>query len=382
MKIALIQDQLLIKGGSERIFQYMVEEFPEADIYTSAYNPLTTWPEFKKYTIRTTWTNYFIRNHDHFKNFYPLLTFVFQYLDLSGYQVILSSSATVAKYISRFNGTHICYCYFPTRAIWNTDAYFSASRKSIKVAFFRALLPLLKRHDIAAAKRVDKFIAISEYTSHAIAQFYDRKSEILCCPIDFDHFRQGNTEEKGNHYLIVSRLEHWKRVDYAIDAFNSLGLPLRIVGAGAEGSTMKRMAGDNIEFLGNIDDVELVKEYGRAKAVIFTPEMEYSLVPLEANAAGTPVIAYGKGGIAEIMHPFSRNAHEGEFPTAIFFYEQSPTALIAAIREFERMSFDREALVRHAEEYSVPSFKKALRKYVEESAGESKYRQYVRPSKQ
>jgi glycosyltransferase involved in cell wall biosynthesis len=372
VKIALVQDQLLIKGGSERIFQYMVEEFPEADIYTSAFDPHTTWPEFQKYPIKTTWVNPFIRNHNQFKNFYPLLTYTFQYLNLFGYQVILSSSATVAKYISRFDGIHICYCYFPTRAIWDTDGYFGTSSNSIKELFFRALLPLFKRHDMAAAKRVDKFIAISEYSRHAIKQIYNRKSDVLFCPIDFEHFIQGNTEEKGNHYLIVSRLERWKRLDYAIDAFNRLGLPLRIVGTGTDGPAMKRVAGDNIKFLGNISDVELVKEYGRARAVIFTPQLEYGLVPLEANAAGTPVIAYGKGGVTETMRPFGANAHESEFPTAVFFYEQTPDALMAAVREFEHLSFNREALVRHAEKYNVSSFKKSLRRYVEDSASESR----------
>ena len=345
----------------------MVEEFPEADIYTSAYNPLTTWPEFEKYTIKTTWANYFIRNHDQFKSFYPLLTHVLQCLDLFGYQVILSSSATVAKYISRFKGTHICYCYFPTRAIWNTEAYFKKSSKTIKVLLFRALLPYFKRQDIAASKRTNKFIAISEYSRRAIAQIYGRKSEVLFCPIDFEHFKQGNTEEKGNHYLIVSRLERWKRLDYAIEAFNRLGLPLRIVGSGADVNEIKSMAEENIEFLDNVDDANLVKEYGQAKAVIFTPELEYGLVPLEANAAGTPVIAYGRGGVTETMCPINKQSIGDISPTAFFFNEQNPESLMAAIKEFERISFDRAALIRHAEKFNIPLFKKALRKYVEEA---------------
>ncbi len=367
MKLALVQDQLLIKGGSERIFQYMVEEFPEADIFTSAYNSDNTWPEFKKYNIKTTWANSFIRNHDQFKNFYPLLTIIFNNLDLFGYDVILSSSATVAKYISRFNGTHLCYCYFPTRAIWNTDAYFEKSSNSLKVSLFRVLLSYFKRQDIAASKRVNKFIAISEHSRSAIAQIYARDSDVLLCPIDFEHFKQGTTEEKGNHYLIVSRLERWKRLDYAIEAFNSLGLPLRVIGSGADGNEIKSMARENIQFLGNVDDDNLVKEYGRAKAVIFTPELEYGLVPLEANAAGTPVIAYGKGGVTETMQPANQQVSVGMSPTALFYYEQTPEALIASVKEFERMSFDRMSLVRHAEKFNIPEFKRSLRNQVEQA---------------
>lgn len=372
MKLALIHDHILIKGGSDRIFQYMVEEFPEADIFTAAYNPHTAWPEFKKYNIKTTWADSFVRNHDQFKSFYPLLTNVFKYLDLYGYDVILSSSATVAKYISRFDGIHICYCYFPTRAIWNTDAYFKKSSKSIKVLFFRALLPYLKRQDIAASKRVNKFIAISEYSRRAIARIYSRNAEVLFCPIDVEHFRQGNTEEKGNHYLIVSRLERWKRLDYAIEAFNRLGLPLRIVGSGADGNEIKLTARENIQFLGNVDDANLVKEYGQAKAVIFTPELEYGLVPLEACAAGTPVIAYGKGGVIETMQPVNGQLRSVMSPTALFFYEQTPESLMAAVQEFEHMTFERMALVRHAEKFNIPSFKKALRNQVEKALCGSK----------
>lgn len=371
MKLALIQDQLLTKAGSERMFQYMVEEFPEADIFTSVYNPNTTWPEFQKYKIITIWPNYFIKNHSQFKIFFPLLANVFKYWNFHGYDIILSSSATVAKYISRFDGIHICYCYFPTRAIWNTDAYFNKSNRDIKASLFRIMLPYFQKQDISASQRVSKYIAISEYSRHAIAQIYGREAEVLHCPVDVEHFRQGNSEKKEEHYLIVSRLERWKRLDYAIEAFNRLKLPLRIIGSGSDANEMKSMARSNIEFLGNVSDADLVKEYGRAKAVIFTPELEYGLVPLEANAAGTPVIAYGRGGVTETMCPV--NQHFGieknlSSPSAIFFDEQSPDSLINAINEFEHTSFDRSDLVRHAERFNIPSFKRALRKYVEEVA--------------
>ncbi|KFN39208.1 hypothetical protein KN63_02765 [Smithella sp. F21] len=372
MKLALIQDQLLTQAGSERMFQYMVEEFPEADIYTSAYNPQTTWPAFQNHQIKTSWTNYFIKNHGQFKTFYPLLANVFKYWNFYGYDIILSSSATVAKYISRFDGTHICYCYFPTRAIWNTDDYFNKSTKSIKVLLFRVLLSYFKKQDIAAAQRVDKFIGISEYSRRAITQIYGKEADVLYCPIDFERFKQGNSEKKGNHYLIVSRLERWKKLDYAIEAFNLLKLPLKVIGSGADAEEIKAAASDNIQFLGNIDDASLVKEYGRAKAVLFTPELEYGLVPLEANAAGTPVIAYGRGGVTETMLPVNKQLTGSSFPTAVFFDEQTPKSLMAAINQFESLTFDRSALMRHAEKYNIPSFKKALRKYVDDAATEAK----------
>lgn len=361
-KIALIQDSLLIKGGSERIFQYLIEAFPEADIYTLAYNDRHAWPEFTKYKIKTSWANWFIRDHSRFKLLFPVVSQIMKYWNLSGYDVILSSSATVAKYLSRFDGVHVCYCYFPTRAIWNPDGYFNSDGFKEKV--FRAMLPFLKKQDLAAAKRVHQFIAISMSTQAAIQDIYGRKSKIINCPIDFDHFNKGQLEKKGDHYLIVSRLEHWKQLTYAIEAFNNLGLPLRIVGTGNEEAKLKSIANENIHFVGSVDDAVLVQEYGKAKAVIFTPELEYGLVPLEANAAGTPVIALGRGGVTETMVPVT-DASDTSQATAVFFDAPTSVSLIDAIKRFNNLSFNSHALVEHARGYSIPRFQKSMREYID-----------------
>lgn len=362
MKLALIQDQLLTQAGSERIFQYMVEEFPKADIFTLAYNPDKTWPKFRNYKINTSWANSFIQDHSRFKLFFPLSIKIMKHWNLWDYHVILSSSATVAKYISRFKGIHLCYCYFPTRAIWNTDIYFG--KTGFKEKIFCSLLPLFRYWDLAAAKRIHRLIAISESSRRAIWNIYGRKADVLNCPIDYDHFNKGIVMEKGEHYLIVSRLERWKYVDYAIEAFNRSGRSLRIIGTGEHAENLKSIAKDNITFLGNVDDDTLAKEYGRARAVIFTPELEYGLVPLEANASGTPVIALEKGGVTETMIPANRPCPNTAV-TAVLFKESTPKSLNAALSTFEHMTFSREALACHAKKYSIPIFKKALRRYVE-----------------
>ena len=168
-----------------------------------------------------------------------------------------------------------------------------------------------------------------------------------------------------DHYLIVSRLEHWKQVGYAIEAFNKLGLPLKIIGSGSEEIALKSIAKDNIHFLGDVDDSTLAQEYGRAKAVIFTPELEYGLVPLEANAAGTPVIALGKGGVTETMVPANNAVDTSTSPTAVFFDEPSSTALSNAIRFFDRVEFDRDELIAHASRYSIPAFKSQIQDYID-----------------
>jgi glycosyltransferase involved in cell wall biosynthesis len=258
------------------------------------------------------------------------------------------------------NGTHVCYCYIPTRAIWHFDAYFGGGFKG---RLFRLFLPRLKKRDYAAAQRVDRFIAISEDTRNYIRRYYDRESEVLHSPIDLDKFSP--SESRKDHYLIVSRLEHWKRVDYAVEAFNRLGLPLRIIGTGGEEERLKGIAGPNISFLGAVDDAALAREYAQAKAVIFTPFLEYGLIPLEANASGTPVICYGEGGVKETMVPQGSS----DTPTAVFFHEQTAEALVEAVQRFDASAFDSGHLVRHAAKWSVPAFKKKIRAIVASAGG-------------
>lgn len=356
MKIALVHDYLCGVGGSERVFQYMCEAFPEADAYTLALNRQRTLPCYSNMEIRTTWLNPFVRSASAFKFLFPVATYVMERLDLRNYDVVLSSSATVAKYVKAPNGRHICYCYIPTRAIWHFDAYFGRSAVG---DVFKRLLPYLRRRDLWAAAGVDEFIAISAATRDYIREYYGRDSRILHSPIDLSAFAPGG--ERSDAFLLVSRLEHWKRVDYAIEAFNRLRYPLRIVGLGPEEGRLRDLAGPTISFLGGVDDATLAREYAQARAVIFTPYLEYGLIPLEANASGTPVIAYGKGGICETMIPANRHDVEPSTATAVFFDEQSPEALVEAIQVFERLDFDPERLVRHASQWGVPEFQAKLR---------------------
>jgi glycosyltransferase involved in cell wall biosynthesis len=359
MKIAIVHDYLCGIGGAERVFQYICEEFSEADAYVLAYNPNLTLPFFKNRQIKTTWLNPFIQSMDAFRWSFPLATYVMESLDLSKYDVVLSSSATVAKYIQVPNAKHICYCYIPTRALWQTADYFG---KSLKSKLVHPFLSYLKRRDFMAAQRVDQFIAISNFTQEQIRNIYGRESKVIFSPIDLDRFV--SCEDRKSHYLLVSRLEQWKKVDYAVEAFNQLGLPLRIIGTGIEEERLRAMAGKNITFLGSVDDATLVEEYAKAKAVIFTPFLEYGLIPLEANASGTPVICYGRGGVTETMIPWSEVADKLSSPTALFFYEQTAEALLNAVKQFERVNFDSNQLIRHASRWGVSEFKQQLREVV------------------
>lgn len=359
MRIALVHDYLCSIGGSERIFQYLCEEFVEADIYTLAYNEKTTLPYFKAKKIHTSWLNRFVRSTRLFKLFFPISTYVMSKLDLSAYDLVLTSSATVAKYVNTGAAKHICYCYIPTRAIWQSGEYFDGGISSL---VFKILLPYFKKRDYKAAKKVDKFIAISQVTRRYIDKFYNRDSDLIYCPIDLDKFIPSNN--KQDFYLIVSRLESWKKVDYAIEAFNTLGFKLKIVGSGEDAERLKKISSENIEFMGSVDDDQLALEYSNAKAVIFTPYLEYGLIPLESLASGTPVICYGHGGVEETMIPATVDSGPAGKTTAVFYDEQEAESLIDAVNRFEKIEFDEEFLLEHARKWSVPKFKMEIRNYI------------------
>jgi len=360
MRTALVHDALCCVGGAERIFKYLCEEFEEADIYTLCYNPNETLEFFKCKEINVTWLDKLIKTPQGLRLSFPIAAAVMKNLDLSKYDFVISSSASIAKYVSAKNGKHLSYCYYPTRALWEPEKYFGNSKLG------RSLNPFLKYYrekDKKLANRVDQFIAISNDTKKHIKKYYNRSSHVIHCPIETENFSPSNN--KSDYFLLVSRLLKWKRVDYAVKAFNELGLPLKIIGTGEEEEYLRSIAKSNIEFLGFVDDKQLTVEYSKARAVIFTPLLEYGLIPLEANASGTPVIAYGYAGVTETMVPY--NSEEGmnqQSPTAVFFYEQSKEALIEAVKIFEEVNFSSKDLVEHASKWSVESFKRKFRSYV------------------
>jgi glycosyltransferase involved in cell wall biosynthesis len=359
-RIAIVHDYLCGMGGSERVFSYICEEFSEADIYTLAYNANATLSDFKRYDINVTWLNRFVRTMNQFRWSFPIATYAMAQLPLNKYDIVLTSSATVAKYVNACIGHHICYCYIPTRALWQTQIYFSSS---LKGRLIKPFLNYLRKRDLNASSRVDQFISISENTRRHIMSVYGKESVVINSPIVCKNFSP--VQEKADFYLLVSRLETWKMIDYAIEAFNQNGKKLKIIGTGYEEDRLKRMSKENIEFLGFVDDRLLANFYASAKGVIFTPELEYGLIPLEANASGTPVICYGRGGVTETMVHYSADRNNSEHYSAIFYYEQTAKALNEAIELFESMPYNQKFLVQHALAWDVANFKKSLRKFVD-----------------
>lgn len=359
MKLALVHDAVVNRGGAERVFQVFCETFPTADIYTSVYHPERTFSFFKQKDIRTTFLQNIVSSEKMLKVLFPLANSAMSSLDLREYEVVLSSSTFCAKYVNAEGRNHICYCYTPFRLIWNADSYCN-NRVVLNAA--KPVLSFFRKWDFNAAQRVNKFLAMTEETSRRILLAYQKRAEILPPPIDCETYRPGNVTE--DFFLIVSRLESYKRVDFAIGAFNRLGRRLLIVGSGRLQERLKKIAGRNIEFLGQVSDETLRELYGACRAVVFPQYEDFGLVPLEANASGKPVICFGKGGVQTTMIPYDEKNRN--IATAIFFDEQMESSLIAAIKRFDESKFSVDALVANAKRFDKAVFQERLKEIVRE----------------
>ena len=361
LNIVLVHDALINRGGAERVFQVFCEMFPNAPIYTSVYFPNRTLPYFKKRLVHTTFLQKLISNEMQLKSLFPLANYLMQKIRLDKYDIILSSSTFCGKYISSKNAKHICYCYTPFRLIWNIDSYNHSNKNSIKITTIKPFLPFLKKWDLYAANKVNQFIAMTRETSIRIQKAYNKNTAIVPPPIDMKKYEYIN--ETCDYFLVVSRLEPYKKVDLVVKAFNKINLNLKIIGNGTLSNYLKKIANNNIEFFHNISDEKLKSFYQKCIAVIFPQKEDYGLVPLEANACGTPVICYGKGGVETTMIPYSKENKSRA--TALFFDDQTVESLMLAIKCFEKIEFNQKALVENAKRFDVDIFKNKILKVIE-----------------
>ena len=363
MKIAIVHDYLVQAGGAERVVEVFHENFPEAPIYTSVYNKSTTWPSFSSMDVRTSFIQKISRNPKITKALIPLYPLAFEQFDFSNYDVVLSSTTAFAKGVITGPKTcHICYCNTPTRFIWRYHDYIAHENFNIiSRMFLPPILSYLRIWDFAVAQRVDYFIAGSYNAAKRIKKYYRRESDVIHSPLDTSLFEISSDVE--DYYLIVSRLNAYKRIDIAINAFNELGLPLKIIGDGPDLQRLKKMAKPNIQFLGRVSDDELREHYARCQAFILPGEEDYGLTPLEAQASGRPVIAYRAGGALETVV---------DGITGVFFNEQSAQSLIQAIETLDINQFEPQIIRKHAIDFDKEIFKDKIRAYIEQ-----KYQQYI-----
>jgi len=356
LKIAIVVEELTQLGGAERLLDAYLELFPKAPVFTLVWNKKKTLHKYDQFDIRPSFIQKLPFASKKYKWYLPLMPKAVESFKLDDFDVVLSITSALTKGVKTKPGTlHICYCNTPTRYLWIDSASYI---KSAPIPFFiRPLMPLilkyLKSWDLKASKRPDFYIANSKNGQFRIKQYYHRQSDPIFPPVDAKNFQL--SDKKGEYYLLVSRIEPYKKVDMAIEAFKKLKLPLKIVGGGTRLSEYHRVITQNIKLIGWVTDNELVKYYQDCQAFIFPQEEDAGITPLEAMACGRPVIAYGQGGALE-------SVIDGQ--TGLFFYEQSVEGLIKAVRRFQKMKFDRAVIRRQAEKFDKGVFKKKILEYI------------------
>ncbi len=368
MKIALVHDWLVGMRGGEKCLEVFCELYPDADLFTLLYLPGKLSPTIERMKVYDSWINRLPLAWRCYRYFLPLFPTTIQGFDFAAYDLILSSSHCVAKGVIPRGALHIAYIHSPMRYIWDQhDAYFGSEASWLTRAGMALSRRYLQNWDLRSSERVDHFIANSKNIAAKIKNLYARDATVIYPPVDFERFYI--LEEQLPYYLVVSALVPYKRVDIAIEAFNELKLPLKIVGDGPLRKRLENMAQPNIEFLGWISDERLPRLYASCQALIFPGEEDFGIVPLEAQASGRPVIAYGRGGVLESVVPVNVTKQplpSGVEPTGIFFAQPSAESLSAAVRQFgaNKELFRPAAIRQHASRFSRDCFKAQIRDYV------------------
>lgn len=362
MRLALVHDSLCGTGGAEKVFQSIAKGFPSADIFTFAYRPKLVDPYFQTRNIYTSMLNGVAGDMSLVRWLYPISTFAMQFLDLSSYDLIISSSTTVAKHVHARSVPHLCYCYYPPRALWDTDQYFT--QDTLKSFFLRLFLPILRSRDLSAFKRITHVVTQSLPAQTRIKQIYGVAPPIIPGPIATPNISASQLLQPRQSFLIVSRLEEWKQLEHAIEAFNILRKPLNIVGSGSFSRYLQSLnTSPFTRFLGWQSESQLQQLYLSSQALIFTPDLEYGITPLEALHYGCPVIAFDSPGVRFTLLPYSTSIPSQNY-TSIHYSSQSSLSLLSAIKLFSQVSFDPIFLNRYAARFSEESFLASLKSVV------------------
>lgn len=369
MKVAIVHEWVTVIAGSESCFKVFTEIYPDADIFALVSDDKS----LRKLNIDPSRvTNSFIqklpKSKTKWKNYLPLFPYAVEQFDLSDYDVIISSSHAVAKgVITNANQIHICYIYSPIRYAWDLyHQYIKEAKltKGLKGLFAKSILHYIRRWDIGTANRVDEFIPISHYIEKRVWRTYRRESyKVVYPPVAIDEFTL--KIEKEDFYLTASRLVPYKKIDLIVEAFSVMkNKKLIVIGDGPDFKKIKEKALENVQILG-YQEFEFLKDYmQRAKAFIFAAEEDFGIIPIEAQACGTPVIAYGKGGSLETVKGKFINQPVNESDTGVYFDKQSTGSIIEAVNFFEENSqvFNPEKIREFAVTFDRNIFKENIKK--------------------
>src|SRR5688572_10659319 len=347
--------------GGEKVLEVLCELYPNADIFTLFHRAGSVSPSIEQHRIQTSWLQHLPFAARHYRRYLPLFPSAAERFDLSPYDLVISSSHCVAKsVIPGADARHLCYCHSPMRYAWDQfEAYFGAERVGAVASRFlyRPILSRLAAWDARTATRADRFVANSRHVAARIARYYNREASVVYPPVDTVFYRPAAVPPES-HFLIVSALVPYKRIDLAIEACRRIGARLRIVGDGPDREELERQAGGVAEFLGSVSNEAIRDEYRRARAVILPGEEDFGIVPVEAQACGRPVVALARGGALETVI-------DGE--TGILFEEPTADALAAALDRASRTTFDEAHLRAHAARFSRERHAEQMRAVIEDT---------------
>ncbi len=355
MKIAVVHDYFTQLGGAERVAEELYRMVPDPSLFATVALADCMPPQLRNANVQTSWMQNLPKIQKYYRFYFPLYPFAVGSMDLSGYDLVLSSSSSYAKGVrTGRDAIHVCYCHTPTRWVWNYDNY--SSRESFGF-MQRALLPVLmralRRWDEEASRQPDHFVANSRVVAERIRKAYGRAAEVIHPPIEVDRFHPSGEVE--DYYVVLSRLVSYKRFDLAVQACTERKKKLLVIGDGPDRKNLEALAGPSVHFLGRASDKDVEYYVSRCRALLFPGEEDFGMAPLEVAAAGRPTIAYRAGGALETII---------ENVTGVFFNSQTPEDLGDAIERFELQEWSRDRLRQHAEGFSIEVFQRRFRAFL------------------
>ena len=358
MRVALVHYWLVNMRGGEKVLESLCRLYPHADIYTHVLEPNRLSPLLRSKTIHTTFINRLPGSSTHYQKYLPLMPLALEQLDLRAYDLVISSESGPAKgVITRADTAHLCYCHSPMRYLWDFYQDYLEDAGQATRLVMRPLFSRLRQWDVASAGRADRILANSHTVARRIARWWRREAAVVHPPVDTSPYLLNRAPAPDAPYLCLGQLVPYKRTDLAVQACSETGRPLIVAGEGKDRARLERMAGPSVRFVGRVDDAEAARLYASCRALIFPGEEDFGMVPVEAMAAGCPVIAYGRGGALETVR---------DNETGLFFANQSVPSLLEALKRFEtRESFDPAILRSQAERFNETVFHEKIQAEVE-----------------
>ena len=363
LNVALVHDWLTGMRGGEKVLEILCEIFPEADLFTLLHNPGSVSPQIENRRIFTSFIDKLPLKTNRYRYYLPLFPTAVELLDFKAYDLIISTSHCVVKGIrTPPHALHISYLHTPMRYVWDMyEEYFGADKIG---RLQRAIIPYfanyLRMWDVSSANRVDHFIANSAHVARRIGKYYRRDATVIYPPVDTGQFPVSHRSE--DYYLIISALVPYKKIDLAVRAFNQTGQPLYIVGSGPEQQKLTKMAAGNIRFFDWVSDDELREYAANCRALIFPGEEDFGIVPVEVQSCGKPVIAYARGGALETVIGYDGSNEKR--CSGVFFREQTAEALVEALAQFERLSWDADFVAAHAAKFNRERFREEIAQFI------------------